>query len=234
MGEIVTTPESKVPLKIERNRGLILDMTIRLIREKPLGLIGGVIVILLLLTGIFADFLAPYGYNDMILSLRLTPPGSTYLLGGDNMGRDLLSRVIYGARISMIVGLAGASLHPLFFGETEAPSHDGLGLDLHRLLGGGPIPDPSRDVARFYPGCHRGPDDPVLHAGSPPGGLHRDRALQGDPEAADRLQARPEERVCPGPDDHRVPGRFSPGRDGGHRGHLLHPRGGPADLHRDQ
>jgi len=113
MGEIVTTPESKVPLKIERNRGLILDMTIRLIREKPLGLIGGVIVILLLLTGIFADFLAPYGYNDMILSLRLTPPGSTYLLGGDNMGRDLLSRVIFGARISMIVGLAGASLHVL-------------------------------------------------------------------------------------------------------------------------
>ncbi len=111
MSETITTPESGFSFQPTSSRGPMADMFVRLIREKPLGLIGAIIVLLLLFTGIFADFLAPYGYNDMTLSLRLTPPGSTYILGGDNMGRDLLSRVIFGARISMIVGLAGAALH---------------------------------------------------------------------------------------------------------------------------
>jgi peptide/nickel transport system permease protein len=94
-----------------KQRGPIVDLLVRLTREKPLGLAGAIVVLILLLTGIFANVLAPYGYNDIVLSLRLSPPGETFLLGGDNMGRDLLSRIIYGARISMIVGLAGAALH---------------------------------------------------------------------------------------------------------------------------
>jgi peptide/nickel transport system permease protein len=94
----------------EKRRGMVADTLIRLVKEKPLGLIGGIIVLALFLTGIFADFLAPYGYNDMILGDRLSPPSTTHLLGTDNMGRDMLSRIIYGARISMIVGLAGAAL----------------------------------------------------------------------------------------------------------------------------
>ena len=96
---------------LRKSRGMLSDMFVRLVREKPLGLAGAVIVLVLFLTGIFANFLAPYGYNDFTLSLRLSPPNSTYLLGGDNLGRDLLSRIIYGARISMIVGLSGAALH---------------------------------------------------------------------------------------------------------------------------
>ena len=96
---------------VKKARGPIADMFVRLIREKPLGLAGAIIVVILLLTGIFANFLAPYGYNDIDFSLRLTAPSSRFLLGGDNMGRDLLSRIIYGARISMIVGLVGAALH---------------------------------------------------------------------------------------------------------------------------
>ena len=94
-------------------------MAVRLGKEKPLGLVGAAIVILLFLTGIFADLLAPYGYNDFILSLRLSPPSGTFLLGGDNLGRDLLSRIIYGARISMIVGLAGAGLHVIEIGRAN-------------------------------------------------------------------------------------------------------------------
>jgi peptide/nickel transport system permease protein len=46
----------------------------------------------------------------MDLSVRLSPPSAAHLLGTDNMGRDMLSRIIYGARISMIVGLSGAAL----------------------------------------------------------------------------------------------------------------------------
>ena len=79
---------------------------IRLVREKPLGTIGGVIVLILLLCGIFADVLAPYGMNEINLLNKLAPPSGTNLLGADHLGRDLLSRIIYGARISVIIGLS--------------------------------------------------------------------------------------------------------------------------------
>jgi peptide/nickel transport system permease protein len=94
----------------EKRRGMVADVMTRLVKEKPLGLVGGIIVLIMFLTGIFANFLAPYGYNDMDLSVRLSPPSAAHLLGTDNMGRDMLSRIIYGARISMIVGLSGAAL----------------------------------------------------------------------------------------------------------------------------
>ena len=77
----------------------------KLFREKPLGAVGGVIVLLMLFTGIFADFLAPEGYNVPHLPDRMSPPSTQYILGTDALGRDILSRIIYGARISMIVGL---------------------------------------------------------------------------------------------------------------------------------
>jgi peptide/nickel transport system permease protein len=94
-----------------RERGWFADILVRLVREKPVGFIGGLIVIVLLLIGLLANVLAPYGFNEMILADRLSPPSATHPLGTDNTGRDLLSRLIYGARISMIVGLAGAGLH---------------------------------------------------------------------------------------------------------------------------
>jgi peptide/nickel transport system permease protein len=102
-------PEEEAPLR--KSRGMLADMFVRLVHEKPLGLAGGIIVLLLLFAGIFANWLAPYGYNEVNFVERLMPPSSTFLLGTDNMGRDIMSRIIYGARISMIVGLAGAALH---------------------------------------------------------------------------------------------------------------------------
>ena len=92
-----------------RKRALLVDMAIRLVKEKPLGTAGAVIVLLMLITGIFADLLAPYGMNEMTLAHRLAGPSGEHILGADQIGRDLLSRIIYGARISMYVGL-GASL----------------------------------------------------------------------------------------------------------------------------
>ena len=79
----------------------------RLVKEKPLGTVGGVIVIILVMVGIFAHYLAPYGMNEIHITDRLKPPSADYLLGTDNLGRDILSRIIYGARISMYVGLGG-------------------------------------------------------------------------------------------------------------------------------
>jgi peptide/nickel transport system permease protein len=83
----------------------LVDVVIRMWREKPLGTIGAVITIIMLLVGIFANFLAPYGMNDMHTDSLLHAPSARFLFGTDNLGRDIFSRVIYGARISVIVGL---------------------------------------------------------------------------------------------------------------------------------
>ena len=89
---------------------LLRDLGVRLIKEKPLGTVGGVIVLLMFLTGIFADFLAPYGMDEINLEARLSPPSVQFRLGTDNIGRDMLSRVIFGARVSMIVGVASMTI----------------------------------------------------------------------------------------------------------------------------
>ena len=96
--------------KAKRHSRLV-GFLIRLVREKPLGTVGGIITLLLLLTGIFADFLAPYGMNESHgVENFLVPPSARFWLGTDNVGRDILSRVIFGARISVIVGLAAATI----------------------------------------------------------------------------------------------------------------------------
>ena len=110
---VLVRDEAKARRALSRERSPLVDVLVRLVKEKPIGLIGGVIVVLLLLVGLLADLIAPYGYNQMILADRLAPPSSAHFLGTDNTGRDLLSRLIYGARISMIVGLLGAGLHVL-------------------------------------------------------------------------------------------------------------------------
>lgn len=106
MADSQTTYEQEEP---KRHR-LLVDLFIRLVKEKPLGTVGGIIVLILFITGAFADLLAPYGFNEIILADRLGPPSLKHLLGADNLGRDLLSRIIFGARISMFVGLGGSIL----------------------------------------------------------------------------------------------------------------------------
>jgi peptide/nickel transport system permease protein len=107
-GEMADSPMSKAAEYKKHSNPV--DFLIRLVREKPLGTVGALITLLLLLTGIFADFLAPYGMNEVHPIDALSPPSARFLLGTDNLGRDMLSRVIYGARISVIVGLAATAL----------------------------------------------------------------------------------------------------------------------------
>ncbi|MFC1900880.1 ABC transporter permease [Chloroflexota bacterium] len=109
MGDQITTSPITVA-EIRKPRSMWVVLLSRLLKEKPLGTIGAVILLVLCLTGIFADILAPYGFNQIILADRLDPPSASHLLGCDNLGRDLLSRIIYGARISMLVGVVGAIL----------------------------------------------------------------------------------------------------------------------------
>ena len=88
----------------------LVGFLIRLVREKPLGTVGGIITLLLLFTGIFADFLAPYGMNETSVADRLMAPSVRYWFGTDYLGRDILSRVIFGARVSVIVGLGASTI----------------------------------------------------------------------------------------------------------------------------
>lgn len=73
---------------------------------RPLPVIGFVIIALLLLTAIFAPLVAPYEPNTMDIINKLQPPSWQHLLGTDSLGRDTLSRIIYGSRTSLIVGIS--------------------------------------------------------------------------------------------------------------------------------
>ena len=86
----------------------------RLVREKPLGTVGLVVILVLLFCAVFADLawvglpdvgVVPYGLNERHVRDRLEGPSVNYWLGTDQMGRDLLTRVIYAARAALLVGL---------------------------------------------------------------------------------------------------------------------------------
>ena len=81
-----------------------------LFRRKPLGAGGGVVLVMMLGLALFADRVAPYGYDDADVFVRLRSASASHWLGTDNLGRDLLSRLIYGARVSMAVGFGGVGL----------------------------------------------------------------------------------------------------------------------------
>ena len=107
----VTRIPSPVTVSESTRRGGLADFFIRLWKEHPLGTACGIIVLLLILVAIFADVLAPYPYNEMHLYDMLQGSSARYLLGTDQFGRDFLSRIIYGARLSIVVGLAATTLN---------------------------------------------------------------------------------------------------------------------------
>lgn len=93
-----------------QRRHALADFVVRLGRDKPLGAVGGTIVLVLLFCGIFANFLAPYGMDEMEILDRFAGVSLKHLLGADQVGRDILSRLIYGARVSLIVGLGATTI----------------------------------------------------------------------------------------------------------------------------
>ena len=108
MSDAIGIPSVEIAPK---RRSRLADFFIRLVKEKPLGTAGGIIILILIFVAIFADVLAPYPYKEIHLEDRLTGSSAKYLLGTDHIGRDLLSRLIYGARISIFVGLAATTLN---------------------------------------------------------------------------------------------------------------------------
>lgn len=88
------------------SRGLIK----RLFKQKPLGTAGGIVLLFMLVVGLFAELFAPFGYNEINMLERLQAPSWTHWFGTDNLGRDVMSRCIYGARLSVIIGCSAALL----------------------------------------------------------------------------------------------------------------------------
>ena len=93
-----------------KRRSRLADFLISLVKEKPLGTASGIIILILILVAIFADALAPFRYMEIHLVDRMQGSSARYLLGTDYVGRDLLSRIIFGARLSLGVGLAATAL----------------------------------------------------------------------------------------------------------------------------
>jgi peptide/nickel transport system permease protein len=84
-----------------------------MMKRKPLGAAAASIILLIVFTAIFADVLAPYDPLFTHPEIRLTPPGWQHLFGTDDIGRDVFSRIIYGARISLWVGLLAVGIGTL-------------------------------------------------------------------------------------------------------------------------
>jgi peptide/nickel transport system permease protein len=85
----------------------------RLFRHKPLGALGFVLIVLLLAIAAIATFapgLIPYGYNEQNMAMRLQPPSRAHLAGTDKFGRDVFSRVLHGARVSVAVGFGATAI----------------------------------------------------------------------------------------------------------------------------
>jgi peptide/nickel transport system permease protein len=95
---------------VRRPDGAVTAFVRRLFREKPLGAAAAVVFALFLLAGLFADVLAPYGANQISPINRLQPPSWRFPFGTDNLGRDMLSRCLYGAQLSVIIGFSAAAL----------------------------------------------------------------------------------------------------------------------------
>ena len=74
--------------------------------RQPLGVIGFAIVLAFVIAVVFAPLIAPYDYARQDIPHRMQGPSAAYWLGTDHLGRDILSRIIYGSRVSLIVGFA--------------------------------------------------------------------------------------------------------------------------------
>lgn len=85
--------------------GSMKEIWVTLKRNKR-AMAGLIFIIVLVLLAIFADFVAPYGMNQQNLSNALQFPNGTHIMGTDDLGRDVFSRIIYGTRISLTIGVS--------------------------------------------------------------------------------------------------------------------------------
>ena len=101
--------ESELEQVIRPRRPMLRSLA-AVVRQNPLGVIGFLIIMTLVIVAIFAPLIAPYDINDFRAGQRTENPSWSHLFGTDNLGRDMFSRVVHGARISLFVGFASVGL----------------------------------------------------------------------------------------------------------------------------
>ncbi|MEK7873388.1 MAG: ABC transporter permease, partial [Chloroflexota bacterium] len=102
-----------VALEVQRRRRpavSIVQSVAGFARWKPLGAVGAAILLLVITVAIAAPYVAPSDPLTLRAAHRFEPPGAGFLLGTDKFGRDILSRVIFGARISLWVGIVSVGI----------------------------------------------------------------------------------------------------------------------------
>lgn len=114
-----------------------LHAGLRFLRTKPLGSVGAVIVLTIILLAILAPQVAPYGFDHRVIAQRMQTPSAQHLLGTDELGRDILSRIIYGARVSAFVGFGSvliATVIACVIGMTSGYFGGKLDMAIQRLV----------------------------------------------------------------------------------------------------
>src|ERR1700735_892176 len=114
-----------------------LDAAFTFARRQPLGTVGLVVVIVAALAGLSAEWIAPYNPTANDFAVMTEPPSAAHWLGTDQFGRDLLSRIIYGARAALIVGLTSAfvgGVLGLVLGVTSAYFSGWIDMLMQRLF----------------------------------------------------------------------------------------------------
>ena len=114
------------------SRGLWGDAARRLLRNKP-ALVGLFFIFMFVIAAVFASILAPYGPLEGGLAQRLEPPSAAHVMGTDSQGRDEYSRVLYGAQVSLVAGVASVVMGVLIGGTIGALA-GGVGGKLDSLL----------------------------------------------------------------------------------------------------
>src|SRR6266571_2371824 len=103
-------PAEIAVVALARARPGVWPVTARFLRKKPLGAAGGVLMLVMALTAVFADVLQTHDPIATNAAYTLGPPNAEHWLGTDHLGRDIYSRIVHGARVSLIVGLASTLL----------------------------------------------------------------------------------------------------------------------------
>ncbi len=93
-----------------RHRPSMLKGVLRFLRRKPMGAFGAFVILLMISSAIFAPIFAPYNPLEIHAKETLMPPSAKYFAGTDESGRDVLSRIIYGSRVSLFVGLIAVGI----------------------------------------------------------------------------------------------------------------------------
>ena len=108
-----------------------------LLRKYPLGAAGALVVVVMIFLAVFANFLSPYDPESNDFEHMLTPPGLQYWLGTDQFGRDILTRIIFGARTALFVGFSCAIIGAtvgLVFGVASAYFGGRFDLIFQRIM----------------------------------------------------------------------------------------------------